>query len=113
MLTETALRRGALISLTISLLIILVGGAVLLRDADDLMLRSKANAQAPAPETKVVHLPPGQKLEGVSWACHAAGHCSPAWLTRPMRPDETPETHTLRNDAGFPTVVLTEHLEPS
>lgn len=71
------------------------------------MKPGQADAQQAPAETKTVQIPPGQKLVNASWACSASG-CVASWTTRPMRSDELPEPHTLRNDSGFPTVTFTE-----
>lgn len=44
-----------------------------------------------------VELEPGQKLELVTWKDDA----SLWYLTRPMRDDEEPETHTYQQQSGF------------
>jgi hypothetical protein len=69
--------------------------------------------QAQVPQCKEIRLEPGQKLESVSWACAPGGYCVPTWLTRPMRPGETPETHTLHNEKGaYDTYLFEERPAP-
>lgn len=97
-----------LISLTVIMLAMLVGGTSLLRDVDELVLRSSAHAQTPIAQCKEIRLEPGQKLESVSWACAPGGYCVPTWLTRPMRPGEPVETHTLHNEKGAYDIYIFE-----
>jgi hypothetical protein len=95
----------------ISLALIALVGAILIF----LTVGQHHGQGQPAPlETKTIQLPAGQKLKSVSWACAHSGYCTPTYLTRPMRADELPETHTLRNEEGwYHTYVLSEHRSPT
>jgi hypothetical protein len=104
-------RRPAII-LSITFVMLLAAGAVVLAFAMR-PTSSTGVAHAASNEPERITLPPGEKLEGVSWACPAAGWCAPTWVTRLMRPEERPETHTLRNKDGFSTYVFVESAAPS
>ena len=45
-----------------------------------------------------IELPPGQKLEEITWKDDDE---SLWYLTRPMREDEKPETHTFQQDSEW------------
>lgn len=109
MFTETTRRGIALFAIATCMVALLVGSTLFLRDVDDLVLHSKAQAQATqVAQCKEIRLEPGQKLESVSWACAPGGYCVPTWLTRPMRPGEPIETHTLHNEKGAYDIYIFE-----
>lgn len=59
-----------------------------------------------------IDLPAGQKLEEITWKID--GDFPNLWyLTRPMREDEFPETHTFQEDSNWGvwegTITVVEH----
>ena len=70
--------------------------------------RQHSQGQTP-PVPQIIHLPVGDHLIGVSWACSTGGYCVPTWLTRPFRADEPLESYRLLNRDGYPTYIFYEH----
>jgi hypothetical protein len=93
------------------LMVLSVLGAIALGVGAGLFLMYAPAAQAQQPPTTVrVALEPGQKFAGFGWHCYSGGSCELYVATRPMRPGEAPETHTLKpvRDRTVDAYVVTE-----
>jgi hypothetical protein len=101
-------RRTVITIFSILFVALLAAGAVMLAFTMRPPSRTDGVAHAASSEPKVIKLSPGHKLEGISWACASGGYCTPTWLTRPMRPGETPETHRLENGSAYDVYVFIE-----